>query len=411
MLDESPPAGQADIERFLLETLPSLGPPPRGIEGFARAQRFFASIGDPQNEARQIHVVGTAGKGTAAGAIVGRLVAAGHTVGAHLSPHVYDLRERFLLNGGLPGWDDVGRAMADMWPAMHAMVDDDGRPPSFFETMTAISWLIANRAGAEYHVTEAGIGGTYDSTNAIDRADKVTVVTSIGFDHVEILGPGLVDIAANKADVIRPGGVAVMGPQPHDVAADVVRTTAARRKATLVEVGDLSMDFAAQAEAIGDAVVEILDVGASDDLRAAVHLPGRAERRDHRGVAVVLDGAHNPLKIRALVDHVGPSAIAIVALSSEKDLDACAVELAALAPVIVTGQFAVTAGGRVVRQSWPSPELAAAIRAADESVTVIESTDVEAAARVALDLAAPGDQVVASGSFMMIDDVRSALDS
>ncbi len=96
----------------------------------------------------------------------------------------------------------------------------------------------------------------------------------------------------------------------------------------------------------------------------------------------------------------------MVALSTEKDLEACATELAKLAPIIVTCQFAITAAGRVVRRSWPTHELADAIRKADPTVTVVESTDVETAMTEARQLCGTGDTMVATGSFMMLEPAR-----
>ncbi len=411
MLADQPPHSPDDIERFLLEELPSMGPAPRGDEGLDRARRFFAAAGDPQDSVRQIHIVGTAGKGTAAAAIVGRLVGAGASVGSHMSPHVYDLRERLLLNGRLPTWEQVADALAELWPAMRAIETSDGRPPSFFELTTAMAWVIGRQAGVDYLVTEAGIGGEYDATNAIARPDKISVVMPIGYDHLEILGHDLAEIARTKAEVIMPDGDVVVSPQPWPEADAVVQATADARRARVHRVADLGSDWMVQAAAVADRVVQLL--GDDDlDLTAPpvpVHLPGRLERLDAAGRTIVLDGAHNPLKLRALADHMAhPADIAVVALSVEKDLEACAAELARLAPTIITAQFAVTAAGRVVRQSWPTHELAEAIRKADPTRTVIESTDVETAMTEALARTGGGDSVVATGSFMMLEPARDA---
>lgn len=388
-----------------------MGPAPRGAEGLDRARRFFAAAGDPQDVVRQIHIVGTAGKGTAAASIVGRLVGAGATVASHMSPHVYDLRERFLLDGQLPAWDQVAAALAELWPAMRRIEAADGRPPSFFELTTAIAWVIGRRAGVRYLVTEAGIGGEFDATNAISRPDKISVVMPIGYDHLEILGRDLAEIARTKADIIMSGGDVVISPQPWPEADAVVQATADTRGARIHRVADRGSNWIAQAAAVADVVVGLLH---DDDLDLAappvpVHLPGRLERLDTAGRTIVLDGAHNPLKLRTLADHMArPADIAVVALSVEKDLEACAIELARLAPTIITAQFAITAAGRVIRQSWPTHELAEAIRKADPTRDVIESTDVEAAMTEALERTGSGANIVATGSFMMLEPAREA---
>lgn len=411
MLAEQPPRRPDDIEAFLLEELPAMGPAPRGEEGLDRARRFFAAAGDPQDSVRQIHVVGTAGKGTAAAAIVGRLVGAGASVASHMSPHVYDLRERLLLNGHLPDWDRVADAISALWPAMQQIEASDGRPPSFFELTTAMAWQIGETAEVDYLVTEAGIGGEFDATNAIARADKISVIMPIGYDHLEILGDDLAEIARTKADVIMHGGDVVIAPQPWPEADAVVQATVDARSARAHRVADLGADWITQAAMVADQVTALLD-DPRLDLAAPpvpVHLPGRLERLDAAGRTIVLDGAHNPLKLRTLADHMArPADIAVVALSVEKDLEACAIELARLAPTIITAQFAIIAAGRVIRQSWPTHELAEAIRKADPTRTVIESTDVETAMTDALERTGSGANIVATGSFMMLEPAREA---
>lgn len=353
-------------------------------------------------------MVGTAGKGTAVGAIVARLVGAGARVGAHLSPHVYDLRERFLLDGQLPSWDRVDQAMVGLWPALTGVEADEGRPPSFFELTTALAWTIGRAAGADHLVTEAGIGGRYDATNTIERADKITVVMPIGYDHLEILGEDLHSIAADKAAVIPDGGRVIMAPQRYPEAEAVVRAMAAERGAEIITLEPVA-DWSEQAERVATVVVEILDDGLAADRRASVHLPGRMEEHDVDGRTVILDGAHNPMKLRGVQQALEDTpAVLVAALSHEKDLEACAAELVEIAAVIVASDFAVKAGDRVVRRSWSSVDLARALKAARPTVEVHVVPEVEAAVECAIALTAPGDIVLATGSFMILDPVRSA---
>ncbi len=407
MLSNDPPRGREAIERFLLDELPSLGPPPRGQAGLARARRFFDRLGNPQDATRQIHVVGTAGKGAAVAAIVGRLVGAGASVGAHLSPHVYDLRERFLLGGALPAWPLVDDAMSRLWPALTEMDRADGRPPGFFEVTAALAWLVGEAAGVDYFVTEAGIGGELDATNAIAGADKVTVMTPIGYDHLDILGTDLAGIARTKAGVIPAGGSVVLAPQPSETAELVVRGVVDERRATLHEV-PWRAGWQAQADAVARLVVELLGRDPTAP-PAPVHLPGRMEEVPAAHGPLLLDGAHNPLKLRALRRALARRPdVALVALSHEKDLDACARELAQLAPVVVTTDFAVAAGDRVVRRSWSAKELGDAVGRARPDVVVLTQDGIEAALRVAEERAGEGGLVLATGSFMMLEPVRAA---
>ena len=119
--------------------------------------------------------------------------------------------------------------------------------------------MIGRQAGVRYLVTEAGIGGEFDATNAIARADKISVVMPIGYDHLEILGHELAEIARTKADVIMSGGDVVVAPQPWPEAMSVVTATVDRRRARAHFVADHGADWVGQASAVADRVAELLD--------------------------------------------------------------------------------------------------------------------------------------------------------
>ncbi len=401
-----PPATRAEIEHYLLEELPGLGPPPRGDEGITRARRFFAAAGNPQDAAPQVHVVGTAGKGSLVLALMRLLVGAGVDAGAHLSPHVYDLRERFVVNGQLPSWDAVGAAMAELWPAVVAECDTAGRPPSFFELTNALAWTVSRQAGVEVMLTEAGIGGRVDATNAINRPDKLTVVMPIGLDHTEILGTEIDLVAAEKADVIMADSTVVMAQQPHEMAADVVRAVAEQRGAELIEV---ESDDVADVAAATYGVLASRNGWPSVAVAAEFGLPGRMERVPFGDRVAIFDGAHNPLKLAWLNRHLaetGPRLV-IAALSAEKDLGRCAAELGRLGDRVICTDFAMTASERVVRGSYQAHELATAVSEAHPRVDVEAVSGLEAAARRAGDGSEP--VVVVTGSFMMLAPVRRHL--
>lgn len=415
MVSGDPPQGKDAIEAFLLHDLPAQGPAPRGAEGLDRARRFFSLLGNPQDSARQVHVVGTAGKGTAVAAIVARLVGAGAAVGAHLSPHVYDIRERFLLDGQLSSWDRLDDAMREVWPAVLQVDAEEGRPPTFFEMTTALAWLIARAAEVDYIVTEAGIGGEADATNAIMRLDKITVIMPIGYDHVEILGTKLEQIAHTKAAVITPGGIAVMAPQPLPDAEAVIVEVAEQRAASLSGIDvDPTASWPEVATGVANRILEILIANdpSLDPLTepAAIDLPGRMEPVAIEGKVLVLDGAHNPLKLRGVQDVLDGERVdvLIAALSREKNLAACATELAQLARVVVASDFAVMAGERVVRRSWSAAELGAAIVAAGGDTVVQVVPSLKAAVDAAFTACPSGGTILATGSFMMLAPVHDA---
>ncbi len=402
-----PPHTQYGVEHYLLETLPALGPPPRGDEGFARARFFFDAANNPQDAAPQVHVVGTAGKGSLVGALMRLTVGAGVRTGAHLSPHVYDLRERFLCDGQLPSWPEVIASLSTLWPAVECTEARFGRPPSFFELTNALAWTVGRRAAVRLMLTEAGIGGRVDATNAINRDDKLTVILPIGIDHTDILGTDVAAIAAEKAAVILPGSTVVVAAQGHSAAAEVVAAMAAEREATVINVASSDAD---------DVAVATYEVLAQrhgwqpDPDPAHVPLPGRLETVRLGERTVIFDGAHNPLKLRWLRQHLaeGRPGLVVAAVSREKDLEGCAAELAALGDRIICTDFAVSAGDRVIRNAWPAQELADAVTAAGAPVVEVVS-GLPAAARRAVE----GNEsvILVTGSFMMLEPMRTALTS
>ena len=111
-----------------------------------------------------MHVVGTAGKGTVARLVAASLRAAGGSVGLHQSPHVHDIRERFMVADELPSWEEVVAAIEEIRPHADAPAST-GEPPTFFALTTAIALVMARRAGTDWLVVEAGIGGRVDATN------------------------------------------------------------------------------------------------------------------------------------------------------------------------------------------------------------------------------------------------------
>jgi dihydrofolate synthase/folylpolyglutamate synthase len=301
--------------------------------------------------------------------------------------------------------------MIELWPALQATTSQEGHPPSFFELTTALAWTIGRRGGADYIVTEAGIGGQYDATNAIDRSDKITVIMPIGYDHLEILGNDLESIARNKADVIPRGGLVVMAPQIHQTAAAVVRHVCLDREAHLVEVA-AAPSWQRQAGLVADVVLQRLDDPTLDRAGsiAPVHLPGRMEMVAIGGRQIILDGADNPMKLRGVQEALEATepTVLVAALSHEKQLEACAAELVGIADVIIASDFEVLAGDRVVRRSWSAVGLARALKATRPEVEVHVVSSIERAVASAVEITKDGETIVATGSFMMLDPVRTA---
>ncbi|MGF1564168.1 MAG: bifunctional folylpolyglutamate synthase/dihydrofolate synthase [Flavobacteriales bacterium] len=183
-------------------------------------------LGNPEQHLRFVHVAGTNGKGSVSHMTASVLQEAGYKTGLFTSPHLRDFRERIRVNGKLMEREAVvsfvERYRSD-WSHLK---------PSFFEITFAMALWYFEREKVDVVVLETGMGGRLDSTNVVKP--EVSVITTIGFDHVQFLGNTLAAIAGEKAGIIKPARPVVIGVLPRE-ALEVVIATAGERKAPLVE--------------------------------------------------------------------------------------------------------------------------------------------------------------------------------
>jgi dihydrofolate synthase / folylpolyglutamate synthase len=160
-------------------------------------------LGHPERELKFVHIAGTNGKGSTSHLIASVLQEAGYTTGLHTSPHLIDFRERIRVNGALIPEEAVVEFVTTyrtQWEAIQ---------PSFFELSVAMAFWYFRRAGTDICVIETGLGGRLDSTNII--APEVCAITTIGMDHMNLLGDTLGQIAFEKAGIIKSGVPVVIG--------------------------------------------------------------------------------------------------------------------------------------------------------------------------------------------------------
>jgi dihydrofolate synthase / folylpolyglutamate synthase len=165
--------------------------------GLERTQLLLASVGDPQQSYRTVHVGGTNGKGSVAVTLAAILRATSHPVALYSSPHLCSFRERVQVDQSALTEAAIVDAARQLWPAIRAL------EPSFFEATTAIALLAFAEAGVEVAVVEVGLGGRLDSTNVIHP--ELAIITNIAFDHADYLGHTLTAIAWEKAGIIKTG--------------------------------------------------------------------------------------------------------------------------------------------------------------------------------------------------------------
>jgi dihydrofolate synthase/folylpolyglutamate synthase len=195
-----------------------------------RMREFMGRLGRPDQKYPIIHVAGTKGKGSVSALCASALQAAGYQVGLYTSPHLQDYVERIRFNGQpIPHMDFVA-LVDEIRPLL-----DGGTHLTTFEITTALAFLYFAKQGATAMVAEVGLGGRLDATNIVNPI--VAVITSLSYDHTNILGNTLAEIAAEKAGVIKPGVPVVVSPQKEE-ARQVVERIAAERAAPLIQVGE-----------------------------------------------------------------------------------------------------------------------------------------------------------------------------
>ncbi|MDR2612257.1 MAG: bifunctional folylpolyglutamate synthase/dihydrofolate synthase [Deltaproteobacteria bacterium] len=166
--------------------------------GLDSMRGILSRLGNPEAGGRYVHLAGTNGKGSTAAMIEAVLREAGYRTGLYTSPHLVTFRERIRVDGGLMPEEEVEEIAAEVWKGCLP-----GRPPTFFEFVTAMAFLRFRRAGTDLAVLEAGLGGRLDSTNVVEPL--VAAITNIGLEHTEHLGGTIAEIAAEKAGIIKPG--------------------------------------------------------------------------------------------------------------------------------------------------------------------------------------------------------------
>lgn len=161
------------------------------------------ALGNPQQKFKSIHIAGTNGKGSTSHMLAAILQTAGYKTGLYTSPHLKDFRERIKIDGEMVEEDFV----VDFTERIQPLIDK--LEPSFFEITVAMAFEYFALKGVEIAIIEVGLGGRFDSTNII--TPELSVITNIGYDHMNMLGNTLEKIAFEKAGIIKPGIPVVIG--------------------------------------------------------------------------------------------------------------------------------------------------------------------------------------------------------
>jgi dihydrofolate synthase/folylpolyglutamate synthase len=411
-------------------------PSRRAIPTLDRMRDLVGVLGDPQDAYPAIHLTGTNGKGSTAAMVTALLGARGLSAGTYTSPNLSRVNERIARNGQ-PIDDgallEVLQTLARVEPLL-------AEPATRFELLTAAALLWFADEAVDVAVVEVGLGGRWDCTNVVDG--DVAVITNISYDHTEVLGPTLEDIATDKSGIIKADSRVVIGETDPSLVAlfrDRARAVGAAElwvrgddfgcTANRVAVGGRLIDVRTPGGAYGEVLVPLhgahqgdnaacaiaaveaffgspLHEDVVDEAFAHVRVPGRLEVIG-RHPLVVVDGAHNVAGMvtlaRSLIEEFAAEeeSVAVVGMLTGRDPSAM---LEAL----------LTAGIRSVVACAPGSPRAMAPEVVAEAATGLgmEVTAVDTPAEalgLAVDRAGPDGRVVVCGSLYVVADARALL--
>jgi dihydrofolate synthase/folylpolyglutamate synthase len=343
------------------------GPRVRQTWDIRRVEALLEMLGNPHLKSKTVHIAGSKGKGSVAAMTASVLSTAGYKTGLFTSPHLHFYNERIRVDGSYISNDEIVEMVARVKPAVEAVNRDAtyGKLTTF-EVTTAIGFCYFEEMGVDFQVIEVGLGGRLDATNVIKP--EVCAITSISYEHMDLLGNTLTEIATEKAGIIKPGCAVVVAPQV-DEAGRVFKKITSERHARLIQVGtdikykDLGFDGFKQSLQVkgrlgeynltipllgqyqldnASVAVGVLEVLKEQGYRipvqklaegmARVNWEARLQVINRRPL-VIVDGAHNTdsaHKLREALRHYFKydKAILILGLSSDKDLDGIVSELA-----------------------------------------------------------------------------------
>jgi len=295
--------------------------------GLSRMRALLRELGSPERACPSVIVAGTNGKGSTSSTLASILNASGYRTGLYTSPHLVELRERWMIGGSMISPDALSSAIGKLrLAADHADI-----VPTYFEALTLLAFIVF--VGCDVMVLEVGMGGRLDATNVV--RPLAALITPIGFDHTEFLGTTIRQIAGEKAGVIHRGAIVltsnddprVLGVLRHRAAMfgnpfHVVTSTHPTPLA-----GDFQQRNAGLAVRAAEELRPLLPRITNESIErgvASTRWRGRLERIERDGKTIWIDGAHNAHAIAAIVPfidaHVPPPRLLVFGIMSDKDV-------------------------------------------------------------------------------------------
>ncbi len=367
----------------------------------ARAQHLLSQMGNPQNNLKVIHIAGTSGKGSTAYLISQLLTSLGFKTGLTISPHLVDVRERIQISNILIDKRKFAIYLNEIIPFIEKAKDLSFEAPSYFEILIALSFYTFLKEDVDYAVVETGLGGTFDATNTVKRADKIAVITKIGLDHTRTLGETIEKIATQKAGIIHQKNLTLSINQERSVE-KIIEKKAKKMGSDLILIEEnknfknvkvtqngtyfdfeydgltlknlkLNLLGIYQAENASLALATILSLAKRDgfeveeekirDAFLKAHFIGRMDVIKIKDKTLIIDGAHNTQKMVGLTEslkQIFPNRKFnfLIAFKEEKDFAGMMEKIIPLAEKIFITSFAVFAHQDMTHLSKAPEEIA-----------------------------------------------------
>ena len=405
--------------------------------GLERTEKILELLGNPHKSLKCIHVGGTNGKGSTTAMINMILMENGYNVGMYTSPYLEEFEERIQINGINIPKEDLSEVVTDVAIAVNKVVLLGLDHPTEFEIITCAMFLYFYKKKVDFAVIEVGLGGRLDSTNVI--VPMVSVITSISFDHMDILGNTLQEIALEKAGIIKREVPVVLYPQVEE-SLNVIERVCADKGSKLIRVQEDSVLYLNTEKFMQHIIIKTKEdnyeillslLGKHQLLNCAVAIEtiealtklgvriqkdsiihalkkvkwvGRLEIMGTEPL-VVIDGAHNIDGIRKLKENIDiyfkyNKLILILGILADK-------QVKEMVDVIASSAYRVIAVTPRSERAELAYELKKVIEKVNKNCECYE--DYETAYSRALEFSNKSDLILVSGSLYMIGDMRKII--
>ncbi|MBN1683329.1 bifunctional folylpolyglutamate synthase/dihydrofolate synthase [Candidatus Bathyarchaeota archaeon] len=400
---------------------------------------LLSKLNNPQKKLRTIHITGTNGKGSTAAMIASILISAGFKVGLFTKPHLSTFLESIKINNQLISEDDATRILLKIKINANEMeTKNNPRHPTQFEILTALAFTYFAEQETQFAIIEAGMGGLLDATNVIDPL--IAIITNVSLEHTNVLGETKLEIASNKAGIIKENCIVVTATEDKEIF-QLLKDISNKKFSNIIRVGkdityriiklnfeglhfivngkrqsyELFTKLLGEHQAINAATaiaaIESLKKYGYDISESAiiegikdVKWPGRLEVVSNHPL-IVLDGAKDEAAVKALTKSLSifdyKHLILIIGISSDKNISKMVEELAKYS------DFIIATNHRVKSRSTDPQIIAKEFRRVGKNAEI--SQDFTIAFNKAVHIAQKNDLILITGSLFLVGEAREII--